>query len=131
MNKINTTRAKTPDGVHSHESLVVVADLLDVDVELAVNVWLGGAVGGGEGGERGEVQKLLAVLGPGLADAAVRVAQLHDHGVAGRAHLQSEPGKGRLHVELCLRLCRAPPRRRADRCPAASSTSRGRAYVTF
>ena len=58
-----------------------------MDVVLGVDVRLGGAVGAGEGGEGREVQELLAVLGPGLADAAVRVAQLNYHWVARCAYL--------------------------------------------
>lgn len=66
-------------GCHSHESFVGVADFLDVDVKLGVDEGLDGAVGVGDGHHRRHVLEVVGRLDAHLAEAAVRVADLH-HG---------------------------------------------------
>lgn len=50
------------DMINLHVSLVIIADLLDADVVLGLDVWFGGGVGAGKGHDAGDVLEVLLVL---------------------------------------------------------------------
>ena len=65
---------------HSHEGLVVVADLEDVEVVLGIDELLHGAVVRGDGHHARQVLEAALVVHAHLAQAAVRVPDLEDAG---------------------------------------------------